>query len=167
MKKLSLILIALAFALSLSAQDLRGRVVAITDGDTLKVLTAGNTQIKVRLDGIDAPEKAQDFGHRAKEALSALCFGKTVTVISSGTDKYERTLGTIILENGTNVNATMVKNGYAWHYKKYSSDKGLAALEDAARDAGAGLWSQPNPIPPWEFRLKTVLTNEATVKYNF
>jgi endonuclease YncB( thermonuclease family) len=153
MKKLSyFILFVLFLAISLHAQNLSGRVIAITDGDTLKILTAGNVQYKVRLDGIDAPEKTQDFGNRAKEALSNLCFGKTVTVISSGTDKYGRTLGTIILDDNINVNASMVKSGYAWHYKQYSNDSTLAKLENEARSAKVGLWSQSNPTPPWNYR---------------
>ena len=117
--------------------DFQGKVVSIADGDTVTVLR-GTEQVKVRLDGIDAPEKNQSFGTKSKDALAGLVFGKTVTVQSEGTDRYGRTLG-VISVGGTNVNQRMVSGGWAWHYKQYSSDETLAP----ARVAGEIWWFRP------------------------
>jgi micrococcal nuclease len=132
--------------------DFQGKVVSIADGDTVTVLR-GREQVKVRLNGIDAPEKNQSFGTKSKDALAALAFGKTVTVRSSGTDRYGRTLG-VIVADGVNVNEQLVANGWAWHYKQYSTDAKLAQLEASAKAGGKGLWADPNPLPPWEFRSR-------------
>lgn len=130
--------------------ELTGKVVSITDGDTVKVLV-GKDQITVRLDGIDAPESKQAFGTKSREFLAKLCHEKDVTVRKTGTDRYGRTLGTILVD-GTDVNAEMVKAGMAWHYKQFSKDKELARLEIEAREAKAGLWADKEPVPPWEWR---------------
>ncbi|HBJ34103.1 MAG TPA: nuclease [Planctomycetaceae bacterium] len=130
--------------------EFTGRVVGVTDGDTVKVLV-GTQSVTVRLEGIDAPETGQAFGTRSKQALSALVFGKTATVQKTGEDRFGRTLGAIIAD-GVNANAKMVEGGWAWHYKKYSTDAGLAALERQAKDAKRGLWADPNPIAPWDYR---------------
>ncbi|MFM7830676.1 MAG: thermonuclease family protein, partial [Planctomycetaceae bacterium] len=107
-----------------SADDFLGKVVGVADGDTVTVLR-GKEQVKVRTDGIDAPEKNQSFGSKSKDALAGLVFGKTVTVQSRGTDRYGRTLG-VISVGDTNVNQKLVADGWAWHYKQYSSDQTLA-----------------------------------------
>ena len=130
--------------------EFTGRVVGVTDGDTAKVLV-GTQTITVRLEGIDAPETGQPYGTRARQALSTLVFGKTVTVRKTGEDRYDRTLG-VLVEGGNEVNAKMVEDGFAWHYKKYSSDEHLAALERQARELKRGLWADPNPIAPWDYR---------------
>jgi endonuclease YncB( thermonuclease family) len=130
--------------------EFTGRVVGVTDGDTAKVLV-GTQTITVRLEGIDAPETGQPFGTRARQALSTLVFGKTVTVRKTGEDRYDRTLG-VLVEGGNEVNAKMVEDGFAWHYKKYSSDEHLAALERQARELKRGLWADPNPTAPWDYR---------------
>jgi micrococcal nuclease len=127
-----------------------GSVVEISDGDTAKVLV-GKETVTVRLDGIDAPETGQAFGARSRQALSSYVFGKTVTVRKTGEDRYDRTLG-VLIEGGTDVNAKMVEDGLAWHYKRYSSDARLANLEREARLAKRGLWSDPNPVAPWDYR---------------
>ena len=119
----------------------------------------GTEQVKVRLDGIDAPEKNQSFGTKSKDALAGLVFGKTVTVQSKGTDRYGRTLG-VISVGGTNVNQRMVAAGWAWHYKQYQREQSpadrqsYAAAEVEARAAKLGLWRDAEPLPPWEFRRK-------------
>ena len=130
-----------------------GRIVAVHDGDTLTILDPSNTQIKIRLAQIDAPEKRQPFGARAKQELSRLAFGKTAIVDVQGIDRYGRTLGRVTI--GTlDVNAELVKRGSAWVYRKYSKDMFLLKLEQEAREARLGLWSLPpaDRIPPWEWR---------------
>lgn len=130
--------------------ELTGRVIGVSDGDTARVLV-GTQPVTVRLEGIDAPETGQAFGNRSKQALSTIVFGKTVTVRKTGEDRFGRTLG-VIIADGVNANAKMVEDGWAWHYKKYSTDAGLAALERQARDAKRGLWADPNPVAPWDYR---------------
>ncbi len=131
---------------------INGKIVGVTDGDTVKLLTADFTEIKVRLEGIDCPEKNQAFGQKAKQYASDLCFGKQVTLQKTGVDRYGRTLGYIILPDGRNLNKEMLKGGYAWHYKKYNQSKEFADLEEQATKAKRGLWADPNPIAPWDFR---------------
>jgi len=131
------------------------RCVAITDGDTLRVLyVTGETksEIKIRLYGIDAPEKSQAFGTQAKQALSALAFGKDLTVYSKGRDRYGRLLAWLTV-GSTPINAEMVKAGFAWHYRKYApKETELAQLEADARNNRRGLWIDAAPVAPWEFR---------------
>lgn len=121
---------ALAFA------DFSGRVIGISDGDTIKVLHNGKAE-KIRLHGIDCPEKAQPFGTKAKQFTSAMVFGKTVTVRVTDTDKYGRTVGDVILPDGRVLNREMVAARLAWWYKRYSQDKSLGQLETDARVARA------------------------------
>lgn len=127
-----------------------GRVVGVTDGDTVKVLCDG-LETKVRLDQIDAPERNQPYGSKAKDVLSNLVFDRTVRVQSSGTDRYGRTLGTLWIGE-TDANREMVRMGYAWAYRKYLRDDSLIDVEADAKAARRGLWSDPDPIPPWDFR---------------
>lgn len=151
------ILITLLFVLSFPfdvalAFPFTGQVVGVLDGDTIEVLHNKKAQ-RIRLQGIDCPEKGQPFGNKAKEATSDLLFAKRVTVESHGQDKYQRTLGDVILSDGTHVNRELVAEGWCWWYRKYApEDLILAALEAAARAAQKGLWVGPNPVPPWEWR---------------
>src|SRR5262249_42158480 len=116
-------------------------------------LTADRRQVRVRLHGIDAPETGQDFGSRAKQAASELAFGKEVTVRPVETDRYGRTVAEVILPGGRSMNREMVKQGRAWWFQRSSPrDRELARLEADARQARIGLWSQPNPVPPWTWR---------------
>lgn len=131
--------------------NLQGRVVAVHDGDTLTVLTAEKEQVKVRLEGIDAPELKQDFGNRARQELSALVFNKQVTVKVTGRDRYQRTLGRVFCD-GLDVNLDLVKRGMAWRFDQYSKEAALGDAQAAARRAKTGLWSKANPVPPWEWR---------------
>ncbi len=129
-----------------------GPVVSVLDGDTLEILHDQHPE-RIRLSGIDCPEKAQAFGQKAKHAASALAFGKGVTVQTHGHDKYRRTIGEVILPNGMNLNQELVKQGWCWWYRKYApGDTILEGLERDAREAGKGLWSAPQPVPPWEWR---------------
>jgi len=142
------------------AQVLVGKVVAIADGDTLTVLDESKTQHKIRLGGIDAPERAQPFGQLSKEHLSALVFGKTIEVETAKQDRYKRTIGKIVVE-GRDVNLAMVVAGLAWHYKKYEQEQSAADrllyanAQDEARSAGRGLWRDAGPVAPWDWRAGT------------
>ncbi len=152
MRTLAVGLFLLAFMAS-SAGDYTAQVIGIADGDTITVLTADKTQHRIRLNGIDAPETGQDFGSRAKQAASELAFGKTVTIQPHGTDRYGRTIANVTLADGKVLNREMVKQGMAWWYRKYApNDSELAKLETEAKHARNGLWSQPNPISPWDWR---------------
>ncbi len=155
--KLLIVSALLVFGTTTGAATLQGRIVAISDGDTVTVLDASNTKTKIRLVGIDAPEKKQAFGSRSKESLSALVFNRQVTVEYEKKDRYGRTVGKILV-NGVDANLEQVKSGMAWHYKKYQKEQPLAdrttyaRAEDEARAAKRELWKDPDPIPPWEFR---------------
>ncbi len=131
--------------------DYTGKVVAVADGDTLTVLL-DRDRIKVRLVEIDAPEKAQAFGKRAKQSLSDLCFNKAATLTAKGKDRYGRTLARVDCA-GVDANAEQVRRGMAWVYRKYApKDSPLYAIEDEAMSARRGLWADPEPMPPWEWR---------------
>ena len=150
--RIALLALCLLLPVSLRAEEktLTGKCIGISDGDTVKVLV-GKTQVKVRLEGIDCPESHQDYGTKAKQFTAKLVFGKEVTVKVTDTDRYGRTIGRIYVD-GKDVNLALVEAGLAWHYKAYSKEKALADAETAARAAGKGLWSQPNPTPPRLFR---------------
>lgn len=141
--------------LTAHAQDeFTGKVVGVSDGDTIKVLRLGK-QVRVRLSGIDCPEKRQAFGKRAKRFTSDLVFAKIVTVKVMDIDRYKRIVGEVILEDGTNLNHALVRAGLAWWYQRYApDDKKLERLEQTARQKKRGLWADPDPVPPWEFRKK-------------
>ena len=127
------------------------RVVGIHDGDSITVLSVEKKQIKIRLEGIDAPELKQAFGSRAKEHLSSLIMGKDVTLIVKGEDLYKRTLSKIVLDS-QDVNLSMVRDGFAWHYSKYSKDKKFAEAEAEAKIKKKGLWIDQDPVAPWDYR---------------
>ena len=131
--------------------DYEAKVVKISDGDTIKVLTADKQEIKIRLHGIDAPEKKQPFSHLCKQALQAKIAGKIVTVSGDKKDRYQRSIAKIFLD-GEDVNKFMVKNGYAWAFRKYSKE--YTADEAYAKSKRLGLWQEDGPTPPWEFRKK-------------
>lgn len=143
--------VLLAFVASLQADEIRGKVVSIADGDTITVLDADKVQHKIRLQGIDAPEKKQAFGTKSKELMGEKVAGQEVVVTWTEKDRYGRVLGEVMI--GTrHINLEMVQEGMAWHYKQYSKSKELAAAEDEARMAKKGLWADKEPVPPWEFR---------------
>ncbi|RDC66069.1 thermonuclease family protein [Adhaeribacter pallidiroseus] len=127
------------------------KVIAIKDGDTIELLKDGKP-LRVRLLGVDAPEKNQDYGTVARQFTSDLCFNKVVQLIVDGQDRYGRTVGTIVLPDGRTLNNELVRNGYAWHYKAYSRDQTLAQLETEARQNRRGLWEKSRPVAPWDFR---------------
>lgn len=152
--KTQILLLALTLTVSIAthAETIEGRVVGVSDGDTLTMLDAGNTQFKIRLAAIDAPEKAQAFGQRGKEKLSDICYGKQATVNVKSTDRYGRSVGDVDCA-GINANEIMIQSGLAWVYRKYAKGYGhLYAFEDEAKTAKRGLWADPNPTAPWEWR---------------
>jgi endonuclease YncB( thermonuclease family) len=128
-------------------------VVGITDGDTITVRCAGRPTA-VRLHGVDAPERAQAFGTRAKQFVGAVAFGKTVTVSRRGVDRYGRTLADVTLPDGRDLGQELVRAGYGWWFRRYAADARLAALEAQARATRRGLWTDPDPVRPWEWRRR-------------
>ena len=132
--------------------SIHGRVVGVIDGDTIDVLPiGGDTPMRIRLASIDAPESHQDFGSASKKALAALCFQRSAAVSVAKKDKYGRYVGDVSCD-GQSVSAAMVSSGMAWVYTQYSHDAALLMLERNSRQSAVGLWSQSNPVPPWEFR---------------
>jgi micrococcal nuclease len=134
-----------------SDRKIVGRVVGVTDGDTITVLDENKKRIKVRLDAIDAPESGQAFGQAAKRALSDMVFGKDVVVIKKKEDRWGRTIGHVIVD-GVDTNLAMLAAGAAWHYRHFDQNRRLAEAEREAREAKRGLWQDASPIPPWEWR---------------
>ena len=153
----ALVSLLLALACAAHAETVTGRVVGVADGDTITVLDANKVQHKIRLAGIDAPEKKQPFGDRSKESLSELAYDKTVTVETDKRDKYGRQVGKVLV-NGQDVNLVQVERGMAWFYRQYQREQSpndrrlYEAAEDAAKVAKLGLWRDAEPVPPWEFR---------------
>lgn len=127
------------------------KVVGVSDGDTLTCLTAAKEQIKVRLAQIDAPEKAQPFGERSKQALSSLVFSEQVILEPETTDKYGRMVAKV-MRDGQDVNLEMVRSGMAWVYDQYARDREYFAAHNAAKQSRAGLWSDPSPVRPSDWR---------------
>ena len=158
------VLFSIALCLATVAGELTGKVVAVTDGDTIKVLGADKKQIRIRLYGIDSPEKKQAYGQKAKQHLSKLVFGKTVTLKVINTDRYGRKVCKVYVGPEADsrstksnrrlyVNLTMVQAGYAWHYKYFApKDDDLAKAEALAKKKKLGLWADPNPVNPYIWR---------------
>ena len=153
------ILAVLALGNLAVANVIQGRVVGVSDGDSVTVLDAKKTQHKIRLAGIDAPERAQAYGQKAKESLSDLVFGKSVEVTWSKQDRYGRIVGVVTLA-GMDINLEQVKRGMAWHYKPVQNEQSpedreaYAQSESQARDKRMGLWRDPAPMEPSVFRRK-------------
>ena len=136
----------------MSAQVLKGKAVSIADGDTFTLLVNGNEQVKIRIDGIDAPEKKQDFGNRAKEYLSGMIWGEMLTVCVTKTDRYGRSIGKVSTPSIEDVGLEMIKAGYAWQYRDYNKEQSYEEAEKLARKNRNGLWLDKNPIRPQDFR---------------
>ena len=138
-KYLQIVLFILILCSNANSLELIGKVIKVSDGDTVTILTEDKTQQKIRLNDIDAPEKKQAFGNKSKDNLAKYIAGKTVTVEYQKKDKYKRVLGTIYYNN-TDINLQQVKDGYAWVYKKYSNNQTYYKAERTARDKRIGLW---------------------------
>ena len=157
--KMAATMLALCLVLQVQADTLLGKVINVADGDSITVLDATNTQHKVRLTGIDAPERRQAFGNVSKESLAELVAGQSVAVEWDKVDRYGRKVGKVLLA-GQDANLAQVRRGLAWHYKQYQREqsptdqKSYAAAEIEAKEAKLGLWRDAEPMPPWEFRRK-------------
>lgn len=151
------VLSILLFASICQADVISGRVVHVADGDTITVLDVSKVQHKVRLAGIDAPEKSQSFGQKSRDSLEELVAGKTVIVETHKKDRYGRHIGKVLV-NGKDMNVEQIRRGLAWFYRQYEQE--LLAVdrqlydraEIDARNFRKGLWSDTKPTPPWEFR---------------
>lgn len=142
---------------AIHAETLSGRVVGIADGDTLTLLDATKTQHKIRLAGIDSPEKSQPFGQHCKKNLSDLAYDRLATVESNKLDRYGRVIGKVWVES-QDVNLEQIRRGCGWHYKKYQNEQSpedrlsYNSAEELARANRIGLWADQNPVPPWDWR---------------
>ena len=142
-----------------------GTVVKIVDGDTFDILTQEKNTLRIRMNGIDCPERKQDFYQSAKNALAGYIFNKEVKLLVTGRDRNKRIIATVY-RNGENINLSMIQNGYAWHYKKYSTDTVYAKAEQQARLARKGLWRMDDPIAPWDYRKNRFTNLLFTLSYS-
>jgi len=141
-------------------RELIGRVVHVVDGDTLDVLVDNSQLFRVRLNGMDAPEKSQAFGSASKRSMMQMTLLKTARVIWVKHDRNKRIVGKVMIGQ-KDVGLSLISEGLAWHFKRYQVDQSAvdrqlySSAEELSRRLRRGLWSQPNPIPPWEFRSRT------------
>lgn len=155
------LLVVLALAHVAQAETFTASVVGVTDGDTITVVESNNQQAVIRLGGIDAPEHNQEDGDRSTQNLARLLSGKTVSLNCNAQQSYGRLVCDVFLPSGEDVGLDQVKAGLAWHYKQYEDEQSptdrsrYAAAEDAAREAHLGLWANPRPVQPWDFRHGT------------
>ena len=150
MKLLSLTYLVL-LSISLFSNTLKGRIVRVIDGDTIVLLDSLNVQHKIRLDGIDCPEKGQPFGSVATKFVKDISKGKFATIHYTKKDRYRRVLGVLIVDS-VDVNKELLRNGLAWHYKHFNNDSIYSQLEQDARDKKLNLWSDKSPIEPYYWR---------------
>ncbi|UVT21657.1 MAG: thermonuclease family protein [Nitrospira sp.] len=154
MRLLALFLSLFFCSQAIDAFPFTGQVISVQDGGRFEVLRNGKPE-RIRLHGIDCPENGQPFSDNAKQATSDLIFSMDVTIESHGKDKYGRTVAEVLLSDGTNVNHVLVREGWCWWYRKDAPrDTVLEGLENEAREARKGLWIDPNPMPPWEWRKR-------------
>ena len=159
MNKISVALFFLSVSATAGAETFVAQVIAVLDGDTVLV-SHDKKKATIRLAGIDAPEKLQEFGPASREALAAMVLRKDVRVTTRTVDDYGRVVA--LLEIGrVNVNEEQLRRGMAWEYSQYHSDKALIALQAEAQRARRGLWAGARPTPPWEFRKTHAPTREA------
>lgn len=153
MNSIAVVLMCCALLLAQPAcADFTGKVVKVADGDTITVMRYCE-QIKIRLAGIDAPEKAQPFGNVARQRMSEIVFGKEVRVVEQGRDRYGRTIGRVY-QGDIDVSAEQIKQGLAWVYRKYTKEAALYQIEDEAKRHRHGLWADAEPTPPWAWRKR-------------
>jgi micrococcal nuclease len=154
-----------AFLLASAAEPVerQGRVISIIDGDTIQVLS-DRTPIRVRLYGIDAPERSQAYGRRARAFLSSAAFNQTVRLTLHRMDRNQRWIAHAVLPDGRDLSEVLLKAGYAWWFERYAPKDGrLQQMEQEARRHRRGLWADPRPVPPWEYRNRLRRTSPATI----
>lgn len=135
------------------AQTYTGKVTAVKDGDTIEMLVNGKP-IRIRLFGVDAPEKGQAFGEKAKQFTSGLCFGKVVKAVQKSKDQYRRVVAEVFLPDNSSLNYRLLQAGFVWHYKNFSKNEIWAAAEIKAKKDKLGLWKDVHPMAPWDWRKK-------------
>ena len=140
-----------ASAAPAAEHKIHGKVVKVSDGDTIAIRRGGEN-VRIRLFGIDCPERGQPWSARAKSLTAGLVGNADVTVIVKDTDRYGRTVGDVVLADGRHLSHVLLRAGLAWYYRHYANDPALEKLEDDARAARRGLWSEPHPLAPWKFR---------------
>lgn len=143
---------ALLVVVAAALQTFSAHVVGVHDGDTITVIQ-GRQQTRIRLEGIDAPELGQAFGQAAKRRTATLVFARDVVIRPKELDRHGRLVARVVVDR-EDVSLVLVQDGLAWHFKRYSGDEALARAEDQARRGRRGLWQEPNPIPPWDFRRR-------------
>jgi len=169
---LTLILVLIQPAANAQPGHLEGRIVGVTDGDTVTLLDANNTRYKIRLAGIDAPESRMPYGQKAKAYLAELVFGKEVIASTRKLDRYGRTIATLVVE-GKDANLAMLQAGLAWHYKQYAREQpeveaiAYALAEVEAREKKLGLWQDVEPMAPWDWRHAPRANADSAPKATF
>lgn len=153
MKKMFLFFIFLCSSFLLFSKSIiQGRIIKVSDGDTVTLLDNNNKQIKIRLYGIDCPEKGQDYYQVAKNYVSTAIYNKEVKVEIINTDRYKRSVGIIWPTENRNLNIELLNQGLAWHYKQFDKSKQYAEAENIARNQKLNIWKHKNSQAPWEFR---------------
>ena len=158
-QRLLILVLGLLLCCVAAADEITGRVVGITDGDTLTILDSGRTQHKIRLNGIDAPEKQQPYGSASKQHLSDLAYGKEARAACYKRDRYGREVCSVFVD-GKDVGLAQLDAGLAWWYRKYAHEQlprertEYESAEDRAAADRTGLWQDKNAVPPWEWRHK-------------
>ena len=154
MKRLIFILLLAIIPVLCAAQRFTVKVVGISDGDTFTAINNDNLQLKIRIYGIDAPEKRQAFGNKSKEFLSSLIFGKSITINVQSQDSWGRYIAYVYTPEGKDVSLLMLQAGMAWHFDKYDNTTSYSTAETAAKRDKKGLWIDTNPVAPWDFRAQ-------------
>ena len=142
------------------AQRITGKVIRVSDGDSFTLLTDNNHEVRIRLYGIDCPEKEQPYSKAAKEFTGNILKVGAVEVEQKDIDRYNRIVGIVIVADSINLNEQLLKKGFAWHYQYYDNNPMWTAYERIARESKQGLWKEPNPISPWQWR-KGVRSEDA------
>lgn len=153
MKTALYIILLFCSAQLIFSAEISGKVVGISDGDTITIIDTSNSRYRIRLDRIDAPERRQPFGEKSKQYLSSLIFGKQVKIEYQKKDRYGRILGVVFCD-AQEINLVMVQHGMAWHYSYYDKTELYAVAEREARRKKIGLWGDPNPVNPYDFRKR-------------
>jgi endonuclease YncB( thermonuclease family) len=144
--------IALIAVSAAYAQRFPVKVIGVSDGDTFTVINRDNLQLKIRVYGIDAPEKNQAYGNKSKQALSALIFGKNIEIDVQSQEKWGRYVAKVYTPDGQDVALLMLQSGMAWHYTRFDQTPSYAKAQETAKKAGKGLWADKSPVAPWDFR---------------